>query len=491
MRSFLPKGLKVSIGARNMVTGSIRREFLKLFILPILPSDNRKKPMGNAQIQQIPVPTGRSAQCWVGIHNSTDLVLFWNQDINNTVYIGNITNISSGGPNTIPVPPNASFQLPASQNVFVIGASSGIMPLVVIPNAGNMFRGISQGLGNLSIPSIQSPNFVAGSMGWIIRKDGTAEFNGIVVRGNAQFGNGFFSNGDGTLSTIAGLYIYSGVPAAANLIYTVISSGAAGIVGHDKFNNNVLGGETNYQNGLSTTSALQVLSGISVVYQAPTTQPNAAFTQLTVSWDLFRSATIGGGPILNGAEIQDFISFQRSGSGSNAWMYSNNGYMNYDAASGDGNTYILGKNTVKLTSNAPAITLGSFTAILTQQLGIGTNYKFEAKVFFQSNVAAGQAVLSMIHGGSASTTLMASRGFFSPSGGTQGAVNSVVNHLTTFAPDQGSPSPLALNAFWCWEIAGYFNCTASGSVIISGAQIGGGNWTPLSGSFFTIEPVGL
>jgi hypothetical protein len=33
-------------------------------------------------------------------------------------------------------------------------------------------------------PAIQSPNFVAGSTGWIIRADGTAEFSGVVMRGD-------------------------------------------------------------------------------------------------------------------------------------------------------------------------------------------------------------------------------------------------------------------------------------------------------------------
>jgi len=36
----------------------------------------------------------------------------------------------------------------------------------------------------LRIPAIQSPNFSAGSAGWIIRDDGTSEFNSSVFRGN-------------------------------------------------------------------------------------------------------------------------------------------------------------------------------------------------------------------------------------------------------------------------------------------------------------------
>lgn len=37
-------------------------------------------------------------------------------------------------------------------------------------------------------PAIQSPNFVIGSTGWIIRADGSAEFNNVTVRGNLIVG---------------------------------------------------------------------------------------------------------------------------------------------------------------------------------------------------------------------------------------------------------------------------------------------------------------
>lgn len=40
----------------------------------------------------------------------------------------------------------------------------------------------------LRIPAIQSPNFVAGSSGWIIRQDGTVEFSAGIFRGSLQSG---------------------------------------------------------------------------------------------------------------------------------------------------------------------------------------------------------------------------------------------------------------------------------------------------------------
>jgi hypothetical protein len=56
-------------------------------------------------------------------------------------------------------------------------------------------------MGNLVIPSVQSPNFATGVSGWQIRKDGSVEFNNGVFRGYIIGG---------------ALYIYAGAPALAN-----------------------------------------------------------------------------------------------------------------------------------------------------------------------------------------------------------------------------------------------------------------------------------
>src|ERR1043165_9592715 len=76
-------------------------------------------------------------------------------------------------------------------------------------NAGNPVVGGTA----LRIPAIQSPNFVSGSNGWIIRIDGSAEFNNLTFRGTFN-GNNFILNSDG-------LFIYSGTPAAGNLSATI------------------------------------------------------------------------------------------------------------------------------------------------------------------------------------------------------------------------------------------------------------------------------
>ena len=59
--------------------------------------------------------------------------------------------------------------------------------------------------------SIQSENFVAGSSGWSIDKDGHAEFNDIVIRGGQTIGSDFLA--------------YNGTPAAGNLIFSLSAAG--------------------------------------------------------------------------------------------------------------------------------------------------------------------------------------------------------------------------------------------------------------------------
>lgn len=87
----------------------------------------------------------------------------------------------------------------------------------------------------LRIPAIQSPDFVAGVSGWIIRIDGSAEFNNLTIRG--QFtGTDFIINS-------AGIFIYSGTPANGNLIGSWTSA-----AGTDAFGNT-------YQAGLTILGA--------------------------------------------------------------------------------------------------------------------------------------------------------------------------------------------------------------------------------------------
>lgn len=70
------------------------------------------------------------------------------------------------------------------------------------------------GSGALVYPSIHSPGFASGLIGWSIRKDGSAEFNNITIRGaTIESGHG-------------GVFVYDGVPMLGNSpILTIVSPG--------------------------------------------------------------------------------------------------------------------------------------------------------------------------------------------------------------------------------------------------------------------------
>lgn len=62
----------------------------------------------------------------------------------------------------------------------------------------------------------QSPNYVAGSAGWYIGADGSAEFNDLTVRGT-------FDGNDWELNS-QGFFMYSGSPASGDLVISIAQS---------------------------------------------------------------------------------------------------------------------------------------------------------------------------------------------------------------------------------------------------------------------------
>lgn len=94
--------------------------------------------------------------------------------------------------------------------------------------------------GQLTIGQIFSPDFIAGLSGWEIRKDGTAEFNNLVIRGTF-FGLDFEINS-------AGAFFYGGTPAAGNLVLSAAQSS-----GNDEFGNAYKQGFTAYGPGTAVS----------------------------------------------------------------------------------------------------------------------------------------------------------------------------------------------------------------------------------------------
>lgn len=82
----------------------------------------------------------------------------------------------------------------------------------------------------LRVPAIQSPGFQSGVQGWIIRADGSAEFNSAIFRGHVVIS-----------SSSDSLLVYNGTPANGNLIASIAAVG-----GTDSFGNHYVQGVAGY-----------------------------------------------------------------------------------------------------------------------------------------------------------------------------------------------------------------------------------------------------
>ena len=108
---------------------------------------------------------------------------------------------------------------------------------------------IAGGQGNLIATSVQSPNYVPGVSGWQVKKDGSAEFNNLTIRGT-------FAAPDFIINS-TGEYFYSGAPALNNLSISVVP-GSAPVL--DPEGNTAQGGVTVY--GAGEFPFAQLLAGV-------------------------------------------------------------------------------------------------------------------------------------------------------------------------------------------------------------------------------------
>lgn len=109
-------------------------------------------------------------------------------------------------------------------------------------------------------PAINSPNFQTGAQGWSINRDGSAEFNNIVIR-------------NGTVVSGSALY-YSGPPALGNLVASISATG-----GTDPHGNT-------YPAGFGLSSAGQIVavgtSGAKILIDPNAPTPTIDFVDSTL-----------------------------------------------------------------------------------------------------------------------------------------------------------------------------------------------------------------
>jgi hypothetical protein len=101
--------------------------------------------------------------------------------------------------------------------------------------------------------AIQSPNYAAGTTGWTINQDGSAEFSNATIRGTITAST--FQGTDFVINS-SGFFVYSGVPAAGNLIASIAPVGGA-----DSFGNHYPAGFMSQSGETDGSSFAQLFNG--------------------------------------------------------------------------------------------------------------------------------------------------------------------------------------------------------------------------------------
>lgn len=163
-------------------------------------------------------------------------------------------------------------------------------------------------IGELIKQQIRSPNYIPGVSGWTIDKDGSAEFNNLVIRGTF-FGTDFIIGANG-------IFFYSGVPTTGNLLMSW-----ARTAGNDSFGNS-------YPQGLSINESSEGQASVVMGYTSGS--PLIYFPDDIVN--IRNSAGILGTPFGAGNAQQDAATFL----GPQDNTYTDTGALQLVASSRDG-----------------------------------------------------------------------------------------------------------------------------------------------------------
>lgn len=192
---------------------------------------------------------------------------------------------------------------------------------------------VAGGQGNLIAVSLKSPNFIHGSQGWAINKDGTAEFHGIILpsgQGVSVFIQGTTPTtthvGDLWYDTSNGLLLHqwngtswvassigTGAIAAGAITNTLLASGAVGTsnIQSAAITNALLAaaavGASNIQNGAVTTTQINAAAGILGTQIASSTIEGSNIDAGTITGSNIQAATITSGLIAADAIVAGLI----------------------------------------------------------------------------------------------------------------------------------------------------------------------------------------
>lgn len=200
----------------------------------------------------------------------------------------------------------------------------------------------------LVIPAIQSPNFVNDTSGWQIAQDGSAQFNNLEIRGTF--------NGTDFIINSSGIFLYSDVPAAGNLVGSWASQ-----TGTDQFGNAFPAG---FSSGNVSGAQIQLLpaggaGGDSAAIQLPSNAGDQAVVP-----------SISGGTLNAGAASQQpYVAIQGPANSNDANQVS---FTEQFTAQSDDGTILPGLTLTDSYGNNYLVLLPNSSAA--PQLGIGTTF---------------------------------------------------------------------------------------------------------------------
>jgi len=316
------------------------------------------------------------------------------------------------------------------------------------------------GGGALQYPSIHSPGFVAGSAGWSINKDGSAEFNNVVIR-NGQIVSGTqlsYSTSPGALgtligsvSTIAGTDSYGNAYVQGMASYTPAGGGYFVTA----LNNGTLLLLSNPTYGGAYVTQGQIYVGSTAMEFATAAAAGFHFAEnVAITGTLLLSA---GGPVLQ------------------------NGSGRLQVLDGlDGNTYDTERLTLDHSSGTQTISSTTPATIgqLTCALGTG-KYRLYGRVLYAGGQAAGTPTFRFTASGGLATSSM------------QVAIDygATLDHLTALGTASAGPT-LLNGGLQSAVFDGIIVISTAGTISLQGAEgTNGDTWTVQNHAFLDVMPV--
>ncbi len=309
--------------------------------------------------------------------------------------------------------------------------------------------------GQLTIGQIFSPDYIAGTSGWEIRKDGSAEFNNLTIRGTF--------NGTDFVINSSGAFFYSPSEGAGNLIASIAPAG-----GTDPYGNSYVSGITSYNGGITVqlTNGTLSLTPFTVGHSPALvtsftgelilTAPRETNTDIAGQALLYSEAGLPSSPSTNTLQVSDAL---------------------------DANTYGTQRLTVRAASGQgiSTVTPSTTTTALTAACGART-YRVSGTLFLTCNTSGINPLIEMAAPGG-------SGGQIAYTCSRAGTLIATTESAPNFLLGIGAGSSYTSGDVYVCYVNGVIVCGGSGSITMEMAVSATGSFTLDSNSYLDFMPV--